>query len=164
MQILKSTYDSLLLMGLSSHQSIQKYPVNARNLISLFIFCLNLLGVVGFLISGTQDLKEFFDSMFTTVTVSLTILIFINLVWNMRRLFEFLSHLEGTVNQSRQNLRFSNSKLLNYFFVPFHLMQDSRIQYRKPFTQRRATKFKKRSEFWYLCCPSCRQSLSLCHH
>lgn len=101
MKILESIYDDLLIVGLSSDQSIQKYPFNARNVTSLIIFALNILCDVGFLVSGTADLKEFSDSMFAIVTASLTTVIFIDLIWKMRKLFEFLRKLEETVNQSK---------------------------------------------------------------
>lgn len=100
MQILKSAYEYLLIIGLSSHQSIQVYPWNVRNLTSLLVYGLYTVCNVGFLMSGSKDLKEFVDSMYLTVTVILAASMLINLIWGMRQLFEFLDYLGDTVDQS----------------------------------------------------------------
>lgn len=101
MQILKSAYEYLLIVGLSSHQAIQTYPWNARNLTSLLVYGLYTVCNVGFLMSGSKDLKEFIDSTYLTVTVIFAASMLVNLIWGMRQLFEFLNYLGDTVDQSK---------------------------------------------------------------
>lgn len=100
MEILQSVYITLFMIGMSSHYSIQKYPFNARNLSALLVHGVNIIGNVGFLFSGIENLIEFTESLFLCVTVSLTTLMFIHVNWKMRHIFEFLSRLEEIVNQS----------------------------------------------------------------
>lgn len=101
MQILESIYRSLRIIGLNSHQSIQKCPFNARNLISLLTFGLNLTCDIGVVIYGAKDLLECFDAIYLSFTILSAASIFINLVTKMPQLFEFLNSLEVTVTQSK---------------------------------------------------------------
>lgn len=101
MQILKPAHEYLLIIGLSAHQSIQKYPFNTRNGIILFVLCLNSACYVGFLLSGTEDIMKFIDAFYTAVTVILGSFMFINWLWKMRQLFELIEKLEDTVDQSK---------------------------------------------------------------
>lgn len=100
MQILQSVYITLSIVGMSSHYSIQKYPFNARNLSALFIHGVNIIGNVGFLFSGIENLIEFTESLFLCITVSVATLMFIHVNWEMRQIFEFLSRIQEIVNQS----------------------------------------------------------------
>lgn len=101
MSILESIRSKLQIIGMTSNQSIQKYPFNARNLASLLVHVINIVSTIGYLISGTNDLMEFTESLFLTITAIVVASIFINLLWRMRRLFEFIDHLEETVDQSK---------------------------------------------------------------
>lgn len=100
MHILEPIRIKLRIIGMSTHHSLQKYPLNARNLASLLLHAINIVCNLGFLIFGTKDLMEFTDSLFLTITAILTASIYINLNWKMRQLFEFISNLEDTVVQS----------------------------------------------------------------
>lgn len=86
---------------MSTQHSIQKCPLNARNLSILFLHGINILCSVGFLVSGSRDLMEFTDSLFLSITATLVVSIFINLNWRMRQLFEFINKLEDTVDLSK---------------------------------------------------------------
>lgn len=101
MHILESIRNKLQIIGMATYQSIQKYPINTRNLTSLLLHGINVVCNVGFLIYGTKDLMEFTDSLFLTITAILTTSIFINLNWKMRPLFEFIDRLEDTVDRSK---------------------------------------------------------------
>lgn len=102
MQILDSIHESLQAIGLSSYQSMQTYPFNERNVISSFIFGLNIISNVGFLVSGqSETLMDFTDSMYIIFTVIFAASIFIKLIWKMQQLFGFINRLEDTVNQSK---------------------------------------------------------------
>lgn len=108
MQILEPIYESLMITGLSANQSIRKHPFNARNLTSLFLFGLNLVSDIGFVIYGAvTDPLELFDSLFITFTIICATSISIDLIWKMRQLFEFLGSLGDTVTQSKLAVDFS---------------------------------------------------------
>lgn len=117
MQILESMHKSLPILGMSSSQSIQKHPFNARNVASFLIYGINSICNVGFLIFGANNLMEFIDSLYLTVTAVLAVLILINLSWQMRQLFEFLKHIEDTVERSKCYFgcsRFKHKKSLHF--------------------------------------------------
>lgn len=103
MHILESIRNILQIIGLSSYQSIQTSPFNTRNLMSLFVLVLNIICNVGYSITGqTENLMEFTDSVFITFTVTVDILILINLIWQMQQLFVFINGLEDIVVGSKQ--------------------------------------------------------------
>lgn len=104
MQILESIREKLEIIGMSNQQSLQKYPFNERNVTCLLLHGINIVCNLGFLIYGTKDLMEFTDSLFLTITAILTAAIFINLMWKMRELFEFINNLEDIVDQSEWHL------------------------------------------------------------
>lgn len=101
MHILESIRTKLQIIGMTTHQSLQKYPFNDRNLVCLLLHGINVVCNLGFLISGTTDLMEFTDSLFLTITAILTASIFINLISKMQQLFEFINNLEDIVDQSK---------------------------------------------------------------
>lgn len=116
MQLLDPIYESLLIIGLSAEQSIQKHPFNARNLCSLLFSGLNLVSDIGFVIYGASDALELTDALYITFTIICSTSISINLVWKMRLLFEFLGGLDDTVTQS---------KLIFFIFLPLFFSCDS---------------------------------------
>lgn len=101
MPILESIRNKLQMAGMSTQCSLQKYPFNTRNSTSLLIHGINIVCSVGFIISGSKDLREFADSLFVSATAILIVVIFLNLNWKMKRLFKFLNNLEDTVDQSK---------------------------------------------------------------
>lgn len=106
MHIYESTLEYLRMIGLSWNQLIQKYPCNERNLISLFIFGLDLTCNVGYLVCGAKSLKNVTESMLSTFTLLCVASILISLIWKMKELFEFYSKIDEMVTQSKQMLRF----------------------------------------------------------
>lgn len=105
MEILKLIHNNLQIIGMDTYQSIQKYPFNARNLTSLLIYGINIIFNIRLLISGTKNAMEFTDLLYLTFTVIITVSMFINLNWNMKRLFEFFESLESTVDQSEYGFK-----------------------------------------------------------
>lgn len=104
MHIYEPTLEYLRIIGLNWNQSIQKYPLNECNLIGLFVFGLNLICNVGYLVSGAVNLKNATDSMQSTLTLICATLIFMHLIWMMRELFEFYSKVDDIVTQSKRML------------------------------------------------------------
>lgn len=101
MKILRSIRDKLQIVGMSTHQSMQNHPFNARNLTSLLFHGINITCNIGFLVFGSKELTVFTDSLFLTITAILTVSIFINLTWRMRLFFEFIDNLEDIVERSK---------------------------------------------------------------
>ena len=128
MPILTSIRENLAIIGLSSHQSTQKYPFNARNLTSLFFQFLNIGCNFGYLMYEAKDLMEITDSMFLTITAILTVSIFINLNWRMKQLFEFIDNLERTVDKSKWNVL----KLSRKYSKDFHFSHLFSIRTNRP--------------------------------
>lgn len=132
MQILESIHKSLQIIGLSSHQSMQKHPFNARNLISLFVFGLNIICNFGFIVSGqTNDLMAFTDSVYITLTVICADSIFIRLILKMQQLFELINRLEDIMDQSKLNLNlrfcFWNADIVFFSLNP-HRTSESNVK------------------------------------
>lgn len=100
MKILQLVHDNLQIIGLDTNQSILKYPFNARNLTSLLVYGINIYVNVRLLLSGTANAMEFTDLFYFTFTVTVTVFMLINLIWEMRQLFEFINNLESSVDQS----------------------------------------------------------------
>lgn len=100
MPILESLHNNLQIIGMTTHQSIQKYPLNVRNVLMLSIFGMNIICNIGFLIYETNNLMEFTDSLYLTFTAIMALLILIDLILRMRPLFVFVNRVDETVNQS----------------------------------------------------------------
>lgn len=119
MQIFESILEYLRIVGVSSNQSIQPSPFNARNSTCLVILGLNLMCNIGFFVCGAKDLNKANGSIFMAVTVLCILLIFADLIWRMKQFFEFLNHLDDIVTQSK--FEFDFSQLLSSFFLPFRI-------------------------------------------
>lgn len=100
MPILESLHGNLRIIGMTAHQSTQNYPLNARNLVMILIFGMNITCNIGFLIYETNNLMEFTDSLYLTLTAILAVSILINLTWKIRQLFVFVNRVDETVDQS----------------------------------------------------------------
>lgn len=104
MQIYEPILEYLRMIGLNWNQSAQKFPFNERNLISLFIYGLNILCNVAYVICGATGMENVIDSLRATFTLLCIASIFISLVWKMQELFEFFSKTDDVITQSKQML------------------------------------------------------------
>lgn len=82
---------------------------------SLFILGTNIASNVGYFLSGINDLLELTLSLFLLITAISTVSILVDLIWNMRQLFEFIDNVEDIVERSK----FKLAIFLNFSLIGF---------------------------------------------
>lgn len=101
MKIFQTIENNFALMGITADQSTHKYPFNARNLLVLLTLLTTLFSDVMYLIYDTNDFKEYTISVFSASTMTVAICIFCIILFRMRRIFDYLNHIEGIINNSK---------------------------------------------------------------
>lgn len=114
MQIYEPILEYLRMIGLTWNQSAQNNPFNGRNLFSLFIYGLNLIGNFVYVFCGAKGVNNFIDALLATFTTICIFSIFISFVWKMQEIFEFFTKIDDIVTQSKRMYIF-----LKLFFIWF---------------------------------------------
>lgn len=107
------------IIGLSLHQSQQKYPFNVKIVLILFIFVGGIISNVVFLFSETKTFQEFNGSLFEISSLFVVATSFWILTLNMRKLFRFIGSLETIVNKSKLWDWEERKRLGSYFGLNF---------------------------------------------
>lgn len=100
MKILQSNRESLAKLGITSSQSVQKYPVNVKNLVCIVWFGLMTISEAMFLITEANTLKEFVAVLNASLTLVVEYIEFLLHVWKMGKLFEFIVNFENLISKS----------------------------------------------------------------
>lgn len=99
---MEAIYSHLTRVGMTSRPSNESHSFNIRNSTSLFILGLNISCAMMYLIYGrTTNLKEYADSIYSTITVMSAASNFAFVNWKMAEIFLFLDNLENVVKTSK---------------------------------------------------------------
>lgn len=102
MKILITVQENFALMGISTNQSIQKIPFNAKNVLMLVIQCLTFSSDLMCLIYEADNFKDYTISIFSCCTMIVAISIFAMIMIKMRHFFEFQEQIEEIINKSKR--------------------------------------------------------------
>lgn len=100
MKILESLRETLSKLGITSSQSIEKYPLNAVNVARLFWLFLMVISAFLFLFAEAETLKEYVAILNGSITLVIMFIEFALHVWKMEPLFEFIVNFENLIQKS----------------------------------------------------------------
>lgn len=101
MQIFQVMQKSFAILGVGEEQSLQKHVINVRNMTSLFMLCtaaiLNLLH----LYYEAKTFKDYATGIYSGSSLIVSVILFVIIIKDMRRMVKFLKNIEKMVNQSK---------------------------------------------------------------
>lgn len=100
MKILESTRETLSKFGITSSQSIEKYPFNVLNVAWLSWLFLMVIAAFLFLITEAETLKEYVAILNGSISLVVMFIEFALHVWKMKPLFEFIANFENLIQKS----------------------------------------------------------------
>lgn len=90
------------ILGISSHQSNQKYPfLNARTLICASLLVFSIITFAIYFVLLANSFKEFTDCVTTISTTFMVAALFGVNIWKMKRLFKFITLVENLIQKSK---------------------------------------------------------------
>lgn len=93
-------------VGLAASQSQQADRLNARNVTILLTFGLNVILAGAYIVYGTTDFHEYVESIFGCSTVAAIAIAFASIVWDMQKIFKFLSNFDQIISKSKTQFGF----------------------------------------------------------
>lgn len=97
MKILESLRETLSKLGITSSQSIEKYPYNRVNVAWLFLM---VISAFLFLFAEAETLKEYVAILNGSITLVIMFIEFALHVCKMEPLFEFIVNFENLIQKS----------------------------------------------------------------
>lgn len=101
MELFKVTKEKCSILGLSAHQSNQKYPFNSKNLVTIVVLYTGAFLAAMNLLWGASTFQEFTESIYITSTLFATALNYTTHVYKMKMIFKFLEDFENFINSSK---------------------------------------------------------------
>lgn len=94
MKIFQSIQEYFVMLGIDQHQSIQKHPLNAKNLVAFFTFGCSVIFTFIFTFYVAESLVEYANSILMgSMFLMITIVFAVN-VFSMKNMFTFIDRLE----------------------------------------------------------------------
>lgn len=100
MKIFQVTQKNLTYLGVSWYYSIQKYPINRRNLLAFSIFSLATILDCTYLFHVAVTFNEYANSVYTCLSIILATVVFVIVTCRMRMFFNCLNQIEKISNES----------------------------------------------------------------
>lgn len=103
MKIFQSHAKNLAILGITAHQSMQRYPfLNARTVVSTVIFILCVIVNAVFLLFVASNFDEYTNSIYVVLTVLIVFNVFVIHIWKMKELFETMKTIENLIQKSKK--------------------------------------------------------------
>lgn len=103
MELFKSIQKYFAIVGISSHQSVQRYPIlNARSLICTFLFILAIIGLVVYTVFLANHFEEYTDCVITTGTTFVLATLFGINIGKMKKMFQSITAIENLIQKSKR--------------------------------------------------------------
>lgn len=120
MKIFISVQANLSLLGIGLHQSMQEYPLNRKNVLTIFILSLwTVLNGLYFHYEA-KTFNEYTICVYTMLTGTVAVIVFLITIWKMWHFFTFLLEIQSIVNESESiAIKIECSSLL--FIVHFRI-------------------------------------------
>lgn len=101
MRIFECVENDFRIVGISLHQSHQKYPFNMKIVMILLIFVCGIISDIVYLFNETKTFEEFNGSLYEISSAFVVATSFMIFIQNMIKLFRFINGLEAVVNKSK---------------------------------------------------------------
>lgn len=100
MKILISNQEYFATLGISRHHAVQCQRFNAKALLNLLVFGLGVISCNGFLCYEAKIFKDYTESIYFTSANLATATIFLIIIWNKEKFFDFVDGWEKCVEES----------------------------------------------------------------
>lgn len=101
MKVLQSVLRGCVALGLGRHQSIQKCPLNKKNLQTLTLLSLAVSSTSISLFHDANTFQEYTVSAYTSSSVLLALAGYLISIWKSQPICEFIENVEKTVNERK---------------------------------------------------------------
>lgn len=105
-KVLQSTQRNFSILGIGIQQSNEKYRLNKRNTLALFILGLSSVSCYVQLFHVASNFQEYTDAVYMSVSTTGTAAELVIVEWKMRPIFESVKRLEIIVNASEFSIKF----------------------------------------------------------
>lgn len=109
MKILQSLQINLGIMGIEANQLTKSHPFNGKNVSTLLILIISSTSANIYLFYEAESFREYTDAFYSTCTVTVCCINYMLIVWNMRRMFAFITNLENIILKRKSNNYLKNS-------------------------------------------------------
>lgn len=110
MNIFQTVQQNLSHLGISHYNSIQNCSINERNMpITVMLCTLTAINLM-YLCHVATTFNEYADSVYSCLLQLNTAIIFIGVIWRMRKLFNCLKQTEKITNESMWNEKGNDKK------------------------------------------------------
>lgn len=101
MKFFRKIQECFAVIGINSHQSIQKCPLNARNAVCFLVFVLNLVSSIAYLLWEAKNFGEYSNAAFSISGATICGATMATFIWMMPNLFRFFTSVENIANKSK---------------------------------------------------------------
>lgn len=139
------------VVGYSLNNSNRQYNLNARNVIIIILMVINMLATSAYIYYEAESFDEYLQDIYLTVSLAVASIMFIINIVLMPKVFKLIENLKETINKSKHtDATFLNELKFEkkYYFMLNLLLQDLKIQLRKPSTIRLINKSKSILKDW----------------
>lgn len=141
MKIIQITQKNLLYLGIGWYYSMQKYPINRRNLLAFSVLSITTIIDCIYLFHVAATFNEYANSVYTCLTILQGTVIFAFVTCRMRMIFECLNQIEKISNDRE----FIHHSLHCKNWI--EMFQGINLLHRKPFTRKQMQKWKNGVKF-----------------
>lgn len=102
MRIFQSFRRHLVFAGFIAHQSVQKNPFNRRVLLTVLSYTLSIISFNVYLFRVASTFFEYTNNIYTNSASTITVICYIILAFNQRKMFENFELLEKNIADCKQ--------------------------------------------------------------
>ena len=101
MKVLQTSQKYFAIMGISSEQSNQKYPMNAKILIGFIVLGYSFVAHLVYLIYIANTFDKYIECICATVAMAVITTCFLSMVFGMNLLLESIDNIEKLIETSK---------------------------------------------------------------
>lgn len=114
MRLFQSVQSFFAIVGITSYQSMQKHPFNHKILATFFSYSLTMTSYNVYLFHVATTFWEYNDNIYMNSATMLVVIGFTIVVFNIKKLFEFIDSCEAiTIDSKQQQIHAESINLFN---------------------------------------------------
>lgn len=103
MKVIEAIRRQFAMIGIVPEQSTMSYPFNAINIMVLLMFVIDLVINGVYCFYGAANFREYVNSAFACSALTVSMMAFATLIWEMAKVYQFLANLEKTIKSREYN-------------------------------------------------------------
>lgn len=98
MKVIEILRRQFAMIGIVSDESTMSHPINLINLMILLMFVIDLIINGVYCFHGADNFQDYVNSAFACSALTVSMMAFVTLIWEMAKVYEFLENLEKAIN------------------------------------------------------------------